>query len=159
MLVAICLLGGAPSARAVSIRDAVCRVVMALWGLPAVLIDIGFTGNIIAHGADGEPVGRSTAIAEVVLMSIQLPFSALGLAASISERSECTAAVFAVTTVYSAGLLAHGAWALSQPEPEPPAPAMMATQPLVLPSLRPPRLRLGPGRFGSGLGLGLHGTF
>lgn len=157
MLVAVCLLGGVHGTRAVSIRDAVCRVVMTLWGLPAVLIDVGFTVNIAVHSADGESVGRGAAIAEVVLMSIQLAGSTLGLAAGISERSECLTAVFAVTTAYSAGLLAHGAWVLGHPPPDPPVRVLQ--QPLTLPSPRPPRLRLGPGRIGSGLGLGLQGTF
>ena len=130
---------------------------MTLWGLPSVLLDIGFTTHIILKGVDGEPVGRGAAIAEVVLMSIQLAGSGLGLGASLSERNTCSAAVFGVTAAYSAGLLIHGAWVLDHPPPEPPV--GMLPQPLLLPSLRPPRLGLGPGRIGGGLGLSVHGAF
>lgn len=155
VLVALCLLGGAPDARAAPINDRVCRLVMTLWGLPSVLIDLGFTTSIILHSLDGESLGRSAAIAEVVLMSIQLAGSGLGLGASISERSPCSAAVFGVTAAYSTGLLIHGAWVLGHPPQEPPV--QLLQQPL--PSLRALRLGLGPGRIGSGLGLRVHGAF
>ncbi|MFO0573060.1 MAG: hypothetical protein U1A78_03605 [Polyangia bacterium] len=153
---ALCLLG-AGGTRAAPINDRVCRLVMTLWGLPAVLIDVGFTTSIILHAVDGEPIGRGAAIAEVVLMSIQLAGSGLGLGASLSEHKTCAAAVFGVTAAYSAGLLIHGAWVLGHPPPEPPV--AMLPQPLLLPSLRPPRLGLAPGRIGSGLGLSVHGAF
>ena len=86
-------------------------------------------------------------------MPIQLLGSAAGLGLSIPERTPCTIVTFAITTLYSMGLLVHGAWVLSQPQPMPDAGGM----PLTLPSL--PRLSLGPRRLGSGLGLGLQGTF
>lgn len=153
LLAAVALLGAAPSARADKFDEILCTLTGVLWTAPSLIVDIGLTANIIARSSEGRTVSEGAAIAEVVLMPIQLVGSAVGLGFSALGRVTCPAVLFSVTTIYSAALLVHGAYTLSHP---PLSDMYQLSRTLALP---PPRLRVGPSRIGSGLGLLVQGTF
>lgn len=153
LLAALALVGAAPSARADKVDDIVCVLAAGIWFVPSLIVDIGLTANIIASSSEGKPVSQGAAIAEVVLMPIQVMGSAVGLGFSILGRANCTAVLFTVTGVYSTSLLVHGAYVLSHP---PLSDMYQTVRPLALPQ---PRLRVGPSRIGNGLGLIMQGAF
>lgn len=153
LLAGLALVGAAPSARAGKVEDVLCVVTAGFWVVPSLIVDIGFTANIIASSSEGKQVSQGAAIAEAVLMPIQLMGSAVGLGLSVVGGAPCTGVLFGITGVYSSALLVHGAYALAHPSPES---SYGLAQPLVLP---PPRLRVGPSRMGNGLGFVVQGSF
>lgn len=156
LLAALALIGAAPSARADKYESILCVLTAAFWVVPSLIVDVGLTANIIASRSEGMPVSQDAAIAEVVLMPIQMMGSAVGLGFSVLGRVNCTAVLFSVTGVYSTSLLVHGAYVLRHPPLSTASGMYGLAQPLALP---PPRLRVGPSRIGNGLGLSVQGAF
>lgn len=104
-----------------------CLIYTVFWMIPSTAVDVGFAGYDIHQAVQGGAPSRGAAIGEVAVMSIKL-IVALGIGGTFVRtiaddrgRSDldgrCVATGAAVMAGFSASLLGHGIWTLTQPQP------------------------------------------
>jgi hypothetical protein len=100
---------------------ALCTPISAVWLTAAGLVDLGFTLHAVERAGQSPPSpSHDVSRVQIGLMVPQAGLSALLLGIHLAERCPDRGLpwlFYGLPAAWSLGLVLHGAWALSQPEP------------------------------------------